>query len=503
MKKVILMILVLTFIIPSVSEAQLVKVWEYVLPVGASNTFKLINSDEIVFTGISLSQSESIGIGKLNSSGAEAWYHETVLGKYAQPDDVPTIINNNEISFVSSYAILNQDSRITTINHLLSTYSETGSLISSTLLNKSSYEDLGDYISRSTYTGGLKINNKGDVVFITNPYWRVTCSDNTVDYGSATYAINYYTYNNSNYTWEHRESKADFIHHKGYISDFTPDGSIVIIETLEDRTGNNCPFNPLVQNPFTTTIKKYSAAGVLLWASELSHRYGNILCQTDDLIIVRSYGPWTDQRITAYAVQTGAVVWTYNMQGNHIPVNADVYTDKLLLQVQATDANDRTVTHFYLLDVATGAVLRTMAFTDRAFDDRNNNWFDNEGNIYLLNTVYYNEGLGDYGITCYDINFNQLWRSSFGNTRIYRLLEIDDNKNIYLYGRDVFGNTAWKIMKYTQGTTLTLKDSQNKALSNTDFYLIKVADDAPNFTPDTLGIVTTDTDGKIELKPVQ
>ncbi len=67
----------------------------------------------------------------------------------------------------------------------------------------------------------------------------------------------------------------------------------------------------------------------------------------------------------------------------------------------------------------------------------------------------------------------------------------------------IINTIGFSIIMYSESSTLTLKDSQNNTLSNTDFYLIKVADDAPNYTPDTLGVVTTDSDGKIKLKPLQ
>ncbi len=87
---------------------------------------------------------------------------------------------------------------------------------------------------------------------------------------------------------------------------------------------------------------------------------------------------------------------------------------------------------------------------------------------------------------------------------------ISSSPNIHIFGKifsDTLGNvfvvSRYKIAKLASLPELIVKDAQDNTLSNIDFYLIKVADDAPNYTPDTLGIVTTDADGKIKIQPVQ
>jgi hypothetical protein len=54
----------------------------------------------------------------------------------------------------------------------------------------------------------------------------------------------------------------------------------------------------------------------------------------------------------------------------------------------------------------------------------------------------------------------------------------------------------------TPGPTITVRDARNDSIPNVEFDLIKVADDAPFFTEDTLGSFTTDIEGQLGLIPV-
>jgi len=51
-------------------------------------------------------------------------------------------------------------------------------------------------------------------------------------------------------------------------------------------------------------------------------------------------------------------------------------------------------------------------------------------------------------------------------------------------------------------TTITVRDANNDAIPNVEFNLIKVANNPPVFTEDTLGSFTTDGDGRLELTKI-
>ncbi|MFZ5979163.1 MAG: FlgD immunoglobulin-like domain containing protein [Candidatus Zixiibacteriota bacterium] len=55
------------------------------------------------------------------------------------------------------------------------------------------------------------------------------------------------------------------------------------------------------------------------------------------------------------------------------------------------------------------------------------------------------------------------------------------------------------LARYNSTKRLTIRDVWGDSLANVAFELIKIADDAPMFTEDTLGFITTDNEGKIEM----
>jgi hypothetical protein len=180
---------------------------------------------------------------------------------------------------------------------------------------------------------------------------------------------------------------------------------------------------------------------------------------------------------------------------------------------------------------------------------------DGSGNVYVAGWSLGSGTTMDYTTIKYDPNGNELWVRRYngqanGSDEAYAIA-VDDSGNVYVTGRSEGsgtaedcatikyypnGDTAWVIryngpgnsydrakaiavgdsfnvyvtagsdgdyatIKYVQGKTLVLKDgsASHDSIPNQNFVVYKVHNDPPNVTQDSLGVLTTDSLGRMCL----
>jgi len=119
----------------------------------------------------------------------------------------------------------------------------------------------------------------------------------------------------------------------------------------------------------------------------------------------------------------------------------------------------------------------------------------NSGNVYTFDAAE--------RVTCYDgSNGDQLCQYDPGTDNFYGsnfYLVADDEENLYVAGQ----NTASRLVvaRYTTEKKLKILDAtaEHNPLANTHLWMIKMSNNIPNLTEDTLGQFTTDENGELEL----
>jgi len=116
---------------------------------------------------------------------------------------------------------------------------------------------------------------------------------------------------------------------------------------------------------------------------------------------------------------------------------------------------------------------------------------DDAGNAYA----------GFNGIRKYDTNFNRVWSTWWGQDIYIDEIEVDKKGNVYF--TYVNWETVGAVAKFEQTATMVVRDAHNDTIPNVEFELIKVSNDPPLFTEDTLGTFTTDDLGQLKLRMVR
>jgi len=112
-----------------------------------------------------------------------------------------------------------------------------------------------------------------------------------------------------------------------------------------------------------------------------------------------------------------------------------------------------------------------------------------------------NTYVGFNGIRKYDADFNTVWSRWWGTNIHVNEMEVDRKGNIYL------AYINWEVVgavgKLEQIATLVVRDAHNDTIPNVEFELIKVSNDPPDYTEDTLGTFTTNDMGQLKLRMVR
>ena len=154
---------------------------------------------------------------------------------------------------------------------------------------------------------------------------------------------------------------------------------------------------------------------------------------------------------------------------------------------------------------------------------------DGEQNVIVCGGTV-STSTGPYFTAKYDPSGNEMWHSDYGG----HILALDRKGTIYVqndggilkcidphdgellwedtlifpgvHKLDHLGNiyvrNTWMIIKYSQDRAIIIRDAHNDTIPNVEFNLIRVANDPPVFTEDTLGSFTTDSEGRLELTEV-
>jgi len=115
---------------------------------------------------------------------------------------------------------------------------------------------------------------------------------------------------------------------------------------------------------------------------------------------------------------------------------------------------------------------------------------DDAGNAYV----------GGTNLQKYDADFNPVWRTWWNNSSV-RQIEVDRQGGIYFTGWPWNGTPY--ISKIEQVATMVIRDAHNDTIPNVEFELIKVSNDPPDYTEDTLGTFTTNDMGQLKLRMVR
>ncbi len=488
MKKMIMMILVVTFMISSISNAQLSKSWEYTFSgnfLYSGKNLSFINENEpLLLTGTNGGE-VNIGLHKLTKDGTVDWYHAFNLGGRDYGFEL-TVSDNNSIHFVG----LKVDSLGKRENYSMSV-SKAGDLLAQTKLAISTYEALAD---NNNYWTSFRMGRSGNVVSTTIPNWETLCASFGARIALISYAVNYYNAGNSSYAWEVGAiSENSPTQQTSVLGEVTADGSIPVLENNRDVSHCNCIFSDCLPI-FTVYIQKFNSNGSLAWRTQLPLGSGIILGQSKDYIVIETSGqPWTSNKsnaesflINVVSLATGNIVLSYQVPDGSIAYQPEIHNNIMIMKVKSASSNS-----LYMFDISTGTLINSAPLGFSPAGEFGSKMLDNDGNVYLLN--------GNSEIVSFDLNLNERWKATVdAGTNVIR--GFDTFNNIYTLHKN---GSNFILSKYTQGSSLTLNDTNGNTLSNTDFYLIKVADDAPLYTPDTLGVVKTDADGKIKIQPVQ
>jgi len=119
----------------------------------------------------------------------------------------------------------------------------------------------------------------------------------------------------------------------------------------------------------------------------------------------------------------------------------------------------------------------------------------NSGNVYTFDA---NECL-----TCYDGEIGeQLCQYDAGTDNFFGssfYLVADDQENLYVAGGNNAGHLT--VVKYSTAKILKILDAtpEHNPIADTKFWMIRMQNDVPLLTEDTLGLFTTDENGELEL----
>ncbi|MBU0984854.1 MAG: T9SS type A sorting domain-containing protein [candidate division Zixibacteria bacterium] len=124
---------------------------------------------------------------------------------------------------------------------------------------------------------------------------------------------------------------------------------------------------------------------------------------------------------------------------------------------------------------------------------------------YIAQTVRMDDAGNSYaglhGIRKYDADLNTVWSRWWGTNIVVNEIEVDRKGNMYAayINWDVVGAVA----KFEQCATLVVRDAHNDTIPNVEFELIKISNDPPEYTEDTLGTFTTNDLGQLKLRMVR
>lgn len=109
---------------------------------------------------------------------------------------------------------------------------------------------------------------------------------------------------------------------------------------------------------------------------------------------------------------------------------------------------------------------------------------DIEGNIYVGRKSYHD-------ITRVSPNGVLVWTA--GTSPAIYHIEVDEENNIYVSGE-------WVLAKYRQNAVMIVRDAYNDTIPEIEFNLIRLHNNPPNYTEDTLGSFVTDSLGKFAFE---
>ena len=126
----------------------------------------------------------------------------------------------------------------------------------------------------------------------------------------------------------------------------------------------------------------------------------------------------------------------------------------------------------------------------------------------VLDVDGYLYGLTGTSIRCLNPNDGSTeWEcpvSPFGQSIYIDGIQIDDEKQIYVFHHTYPNTFPYGVSVYESSKKLTILDGSedNDPIADTKFWLIRMQNDIPNLTEDTLGQFTTDENGEFELNIV-
>jgi hypothetical protein len=99
----------------------------------------------------------------------------------------------------------------------------------------------------------------------------------------------------------------------------------------------------------------------------------------------------------------------------------------------------------------------------------------------------------------FDADLNPIWTQWLWNTYLNEM-EVDREGSVFLAGE---GDWGGYLVKLRQVATLVIRDAHGDTIPNVEFELIRVHNDRPRYTGDTLGYFTTDSLGQFKLPMVR
>ncbi len=434
------------------ATAQFYVEWEYNLPINTNHVPIVDKSGNSYFVH---SGSVAYVLNKINSDGTLGWQIDLIdrnvgNGRLIMDQSGNIIITVDSIPFAPGGGY----------DHLTSylKYSPSGTLIA----NPSVLEPLFAYFASYNCRAGVDFADNVLMTGIT-PEWLPCGDNNTCGFGHL---------------------QLTFMNDVGLISRITVDqgaewildgfcgdivGPDVNNEFLVTYT-NKTPYSPPIYKRY---ILRCSASSGVIWKRERNPGESFVLGLSGFVYKYSSTGFTKHNRLDN-------LEWTYNYpsdQNSSIIYENPVDSSVVNLLAPINGALPKTLTCLE----QDGSIRWSLVF------DHNIMGFDRDGNI-LAKTL-------DDSLLQISYIDGSVLSSSSGISMIGDLYT-DTLGNIFVASR-------LKITKLSPLPTLTILDANQDELADKDFYLIRVADDAPLFTPDTLGIVTTDANGKIVLTPTQ
>jgi len=198
-------------------------------------------------------------------------------------------------------------------------------------------------------------------------------------------------------------------------------------------------------------LEKYNPGGTRLWQKTLNYGLGGFKFNSDnDLIVV---GTWNSPG---------------SKDGNEINNNL-YYVAKF-----DGDNGNKVWEHSINLQPSLGL----------GVDDK----------IYVAGEVPDTHPNDECRLYCYSSDGTLLSNDLLGINHTDRIIGIDDNNGIYMTNiNDQY------IAKFLTSKSLEFYDAAGELIANTELEFIKIMGNSPDFEADTLGIITTDADGRFEL----